>query len=506
MMPKKQKNNSKLTESQKLIDYILSKGITTVVVNTGEKDEEKKFLGYEFSTRKNQEGIHEYEEGSMLYSKNSNGSVDLNDDSNKVNYYIRQSFMGKCADEIEVSDCLEANLRITTQENLFDFGRGNRINVNPKLKFESEYDLIYLSKLITLERGVTYDKKDISRTGNGNIVLSVGSIDQDNIRLNLNGECVEKELDEKKKLKIGDIFLALSGSLKPSIGKVIYISENIPCYAGGFMGIIRPLPNSNCKQEYLAYLIGSSKGINILRSYCADKTSTMSNLSEEDIYNTRVPVPPMYVQDSIISECNIVDLEVRNAIHKIENYKEEINTIINGIVGEKALLGDNSRFEIGIGRRMLSKDVKGIGNIPVYSANVRKPFGYTDSLLDSFNNFDCDTAVWSIDNDWDTNYFPANYKFRPTDHTGYIRVKDNSIHPYLVSKLLYNVGVPCHFSRDYRASVEKIMELSIIIPEKSIQEKVVTECLDIEKKIIDAQTIINTARQRKDAILDKYLK
>ena len=42
----------------------------------------------------------------------------------------------------------------------------------------------------------------------------------------------------------------------------------------------------------------------------------------------------------------------------------------------KVMLGDKNLFEMFIGRRVLKKEVKQEGDMPIYSANVFEPMGY----------------------------------------------------------------------------------------------------------------------------------
>ena len=101
------------------------------------------------------------------------------------------------------------------------------------------------------ESGITYDKKkDISNDGTGNIVLTSDNISVDNeFQLVENKKIIlkkEKTLDPKKQLKKDDIFICLNnGSLK-HIGKIALITEDLPFYAGGFMGIIRSYDTIRC--------------------------------------------------------------------------------------------------------------------------------------------------------------------------------------------------------------------------------------------------------------------
>lgn len=64
---------------------------------------------------------------------------------------------------------------------------------------------------------------------------------------------------------------------------------------------------------------------------------------------------------------------------------------------EKAKLGDKSIFELKIGKRVLDSELHAQGKIPVYSANVLKPFGFIDKEL--LANYDKESVLWGIDGD-----------------------------------------------------------------------------------------------------------
>lgn len=125
-------------------------------------------------------------------------------------------------------------------------------------------------------------------------------------------------------------------------------------------------------------------------------------------------------------------------------------------------------FEVGIGNRLLRKNIsdKPDKGIPVYSANVHAPFGYTkEKLLANFNN---KTIIWSIDGDWQVNVINENIPFYPTDHCGYLRIKEGIIKSNYLSRALNVVGTKENFSRSLRASIARIKELKIPIPDSKL--------------------------------------
>lgn len=143
-------------------------------------------------------------------------------------------------------------------------------------------------------------------------------------------------------------------------------------------------------------------------------------------------------------------------------------------------LNDSNRFKLSIGRRVLNSELDANGKYPVFSANVKEPFGYIDKLL--FNDFSEDSVLWGIDGDWMVNFISKEKPFYPTDHCGILRVKDINIIPYYMAVALEAAGVEYGFSRTYRASTERIANVAVPLPPKSIQQQIVSEC-EAEDKV-----------------------
>lgn len=156
-----------------------------------------------------------------------------------------------------------------------------------------------------------------------------------------------------------------------------------------------------------------------------------------------------------------------------------------------------------IGKRILNKELKQTGT-PVYSANVFDIFGYTDKVL--LTDFNQESVVWGIDGDWNVNVLPKEYAFYPTDHCGVIRLKqDNIIEPKYLAYLLKIEGEKVKFSRTYRASIDRISQLSIIVPEYSKQKEVITKIKSIENQISELEDKLNDINNKKSNILLKHL-
>lgn len=105
------------------------------------------------------------------------------------------------------------------------------------------------------------------------------------------------------------------------------------------------------------------------------------------------------------------------------------------------------------------------------SANVMEPFGFIDKYL--LIDFSKPSILWGIDGEWTVNYIPSDEPFYPTDHCGVLRVLTEDIIPKYLAEVLKQAGKEQGFCRSLRASVDRIAGISVILPNKSIQEKVV---------------------------------
>ena len=161
-------------------------------------------------------------------------------------------------------------------------------------------------------------------------------------------------------------------------------------------------------------------------------------------------------------------------------------------------------FDVSIGKRVLNSQLSDSGAIPVFSANVIEPFGYIDEHL--IDDFSIPSVLWGIDGDWMTSYIPEDKEFYPTDHCGILRCKTSTINPRYLSHILGKQGERMGFSRTYRASIDRIKGITFTIADRGTQDKIIDEILEIENKIKEAESRLETLSGKTSEILDSYLK
>lgn len=130
---------------------------------------------------------------------------------------------------------------------------------------------------------------------------------------------------------------------------------------------------------------------------------------------------------------------------------------------KKVKLGDGSLFALRIGKRVLKKDIyTKLTGIPLFSANVRKPFGYMATA--NAGNLPFGGALWSIDSDFDCRGVVSGEVYAITDHCGQIELLNGAIDPRYLAAQVRSAGNELGFNRDYRPALGVMRELEVELP------------------------------------------
>ena len=127
-------------------------------------------------------------------------------------------------------------------------------------------------------------------------------------------------------------------------------------------------------------------------------------------------------------------------------------------------LGDETLFETFIGKRVLKKQVEQEGDVPIYSANVFDPMGYTSTTR--IPHFDVPSVLWGIDGTFDFNVIPEGVPFETTDHCGALRMLHSDILPEYVLYALHQHRREENYSRSFRAALANMRRIEIPVPVK----------------------------------------
>ena len=194
---------------------------------------------------------------------------------------------------------------------------------------------------------------------------------------------------------------------------------------------------------------------------------------------------------------NITDLNayLEDFSNTINEYQEEVSILVSENSGDASKLleislNDSNYFETFIGKRILKKDIRNSqGDIPAYSANVFKPFGFisTSNITDTKHHY----ILWGIDGNFEFNVMEKGVKFATTDHCGAIKILAEDILPDFLLYQLNNVKIKYGFDRALRASLKNMKKVKFLMPIKE------DGSFDVEtqQKIASKQQIINEMKQ-----------
>ncbi|MGI6370439.1 MAG: restriction endonuclease subunit S [Candidatus Kapaibacterium sp.] len=262
--------------------------------------------------------------------------------------------------------------------------------------------------------------------------------------------------------------------------------------------------NEKAIQHYLFNILLSKRGQELLKSNITGQGQ--GGLNRANLLDIKIPLPPLDIQQKIVSEIEVLEKKEEKARGEIENFNHKITELFETALSKANTilrLNDDTIFEVSIGKRVLKNEFVPNGKIPVYSANVIEPFGNINKLL--IEDFSKPSVLWGIDGDWMVSYVPEGYPFYPTDHCGVLRVKNNLVNEKYLTFVLEKEGKAFGFSRTKRASIDRIKGIKISVPTLSEQEKTVSEIEKIETQIEALEKEIAEIPKQKEAILKKWL-
>ncbi len=499
-------------EKEKLYFYMLAynqkNNVLVVTAPNKEKSEIKKFLGYEWSARKGNEGIKYV--GSNLNAENvlskNKGIERINtplfnplnlEDDKKINSLIRKNFNG-----IEVENNYE-NINYMNLIDMLNFSKSTfdksiSLNLETSIKVKSKYKVDYLGRLCDILIGGTPSRANSDYFQGNNLWVSIKE---------MNGQIITdtKEKITDDAVNDSNVKLIPKGttllSFKLSIGKTAIAGADL--YTNEAIAALIPRNKEILLDRYLFYLFNA----NILNSSSVGNKAFGKSLNSDFLKNNiQIPVPPIPVQKEIIEKCFKIDTEYRKSRMSIEDYKSKIEQVfltLEQSANNVVRLNDTAKFEISIGNRVLKSELISDGDIEVISANVYESFGKINK--EYFDSYATPSILWGIDGDWLVRCIEANKKFYPTDHCGYIRVLSDEINPKYLAFALQKEGEKARFSRTNRASTDRVSNLEITLPKIDEQNKIISLIDSYENEIYKLENKIIILNKDKEKIVKDIL-
>lgn len=494
-------------EAEKLLYFILAYPQKVVIVKSGEKDVEKRFLGYEFSNRRGNEGIHAIQKGKNIDECTQLFDANSYDNPLRASTYIYKAFKGDIT--FPIADDMQSHISRVSLIDMLTFERDSfekniSLTAKKKVLIGSKYNqlkLIDLSILLKRGKSAKYGKSKIQIIKSGQ---ARGWFDFDfSERHYVDDSFV---LDERKLVK-GDLLINSTGV--GTAGRVTYFGEDGDFVADSHITIFRPNQNLILSQ-YALCVLGRIGFVNI--ENMALGQSGQIELSLDIIGNIKIPVPPIDVQKQIVEEICKVDESVSSSIQLIEKNEADVEGLLSSINFENGTLNTIAPF--------VTKSIK-------YNDIGPETYITTDNMLQNklgIVPFVGEANISSIteykkDDILISNIRPYLKKIWFADKEGgcskdvlVLRSVDAS--KYLPKYIFYMVRRDAFF--DYvmegkkgvkmpRGNKEDIQKYRIPIPPVEEQKRIVSQIEALELEITNARNLIENATSEKQAILDKYL-
>ncbi len=304
---------------------------------------------------------------------------------------------------------------------------------------------------------------------------------------------------------------------KGSAGEVIWESEN--CFPIDTTFYIK-LKHNDIKQLYLFQAL---KALNL------DKLrngSGVPGLNRNEVYQLKIPLPPLTVQQQIVTGSESIDAEVAAAQTILSNSLDDIENLIENIYSATAPMLEIDKIslliqyglneamnEANIGYKIfrMNEIIRGRmfdGSEMKYAAISDEEFtkyklNRGDLLFNRTNSIEHvgKTGLFDLEGD----YCFASYLVRVVPDT-------KQVLPLFLAKMMNSTS----FQQEAKGKASKsinqaninatvMRNIKVPVPPLVEQEKFVSRIEALERAIADAQTIINDAPAKKQAVMNKHL-
>ena len=388
-----------------------------------------------------------------------------------------------------------------------------------KVKIESKWEVKKISQLVSIVRGASprpireYTTDDV----NGFNWIKIGDVKPDSKYITETKEKITKDGSVKSRIvKKGDFILSNS----MSFGRP-YIMEIEGCIHDGWLLLSDFSKELN--KDYLYYMLSDNIVQDQFTSAASGGTS-VDNLNIEKVSHTQIPLPPLDIQQKIVSEIEVLEAKEKKAREEVEKGKKIKHDTIESYFNKNQdinKLGEITGFKRGPFGGSLKKEIFVESGFKVYEQQhaIKNDFSIgryfiTEEKFEEMKGFElikgdlimsCSGTIGKIavfpDNADKGIINQALLRFRPKESisiTSYLKI----CLEHITSKFEENshgTGLK------NVASVDILKNINVYCPPLSEQQKIVSEIEKIEAKIEVLETEIAQIPKQKETILKKYL-
>lgn len=476
-------------EAEKLLYFILAYPQKVVIVRSGEKDVEKRFLGYEFSNRRGNEGIHAIQKGKNIDECTQLFDINSWDNPDKASTYVYRAFKGDCVSPI--AENMQSHISRMSLVDMLSFERDTfekfiSTTAKKKVKFSDKWEHVRIPNSIDKINGSMTKIPESEILIAGKYPVYTQDIQNDSAGFSNNTN------------PITDVPVVLFGDHSCAVK---FIDQ--PFFRGAD-GTVLLKPKKEYNPKYYFY------AIEYIVNRFLDKTKyERHNKYLQALY---IPNPPTDIQQQIVTEIEQVVNAAALLTQQIKQKENEIENFLSSIQYEDDSLKTIAPFA--------TKSIK-------YFEIESETYITTDNMLQNklgIVSFEGEANISSIteykkDDILISNIRPYLKKIWFADKDGgcskdVLVLRSADTNKYLPKYIFYMLRRDVFFEyvmegkkgiKMPRGNKEDIMKYKIPMPCIDEQKRIVAQIEVLELEITKARTLTENAASEKQAILDKYL-
>lgn len=508
-------------EKEKFYYFLLAYGQQTLVVKTGtDKEEQRNFLGYEKKKGKRDAGLKMYLEEDT--NQHITCLYDENDRTNegKANTIIYNSLINKTSEfpanllqhfgYINLNDCIDWT-RI-------DFDGQIRLSSERKYKpITSKYPQKYLDEICEIVSGGTPARNNNSYW-KGNIKWLTIQEFRDFDEVSETKETITEEGLKNSSAKLlpkGSVLVTIFAT----IGRVAILGAEMTTN----QAIVGLLPLKDIIGKFLMYMIHQNKWYLLAQGAGA----AQNNINTTILKRIKIPVPPMKVQEIIISDIEKIEGKEKKWQQEILDFKTSFRDLLQSVYDSDTSKVELSKIcsnvQYGISQQMntINKGYKifrmnEIVNSRMYDGGSMKcvdieeeeflkyKLNKGDILFNRTNSFELvgKTGIFEL---VDGEYCFASYLIR-------LVVDNTKANPWFVNLMMnsdyYQQEAKSLATKSINQSninAQKMQSIKIPLPDLTTQNEIAKKAIDLEAKISKLVEKLAKIPEGKENILRKYL-
>ncbi|EOH8028779.1 TPA: restriction endonuclease subunit S [Campylobacter jejuni] len=319
-------------EKDKLLYFSLSLNQEVLIIKSpSDIKEQKKFLGYEWSNRKGDEGLKELHEPylSPLFERGNPQN------ETKLNTLIYKSFLNTLDVIPQELQTYATKARLVDMMDFEKVEFNKAISLNPKTQREeikSQYPLVKLKICGDFFMGGTPSRKNINYW-NGDIKwLTISDYSNRQVIMDTKEKITREGFKNSnaKMIQKGAVVV----SIYATIGRVGILGEDMTTN----QAIVAIIPNEEFINKYLMYAIDYFK----FQLYNEVITTSQQNINLGILQNMVIPKPPLEIQKQIVAECEKIEEQYNTLSLSIKEYQN----LIKAMLQKCGIIEDNQEYEL----------------------------------------------------------------------------------------------------------------------------------------------------------------